>query len=108
MLWLQRTYAVDFRAAVIRGAKSVDVYKTRAKLIMFANVESKRCQRRGTTSLMYAPGPRRASSDWGVIDVKNYLHVAEVFLFWIWPMFCMSYQKYISNDSRVAAGCLGP
>ena len=35
-LWLQRAWWGDLRAAVIRGFKNIDVYKTPARIIFFA------------------------------------------------------------------------
>ena len=39
---------------------------------------------------------------------KCSLNATEVLLFWILLIFRMSLFKYISNDSRIAAGRLGP
>ena len=41
MLWLQRAWWGDNPAAVIRGVKSVDGYKTHAKLIIFVVLEAR-------------------------------------------------------------------
>ena len=39
LLWLQRAWSSDLRAAVIRGVKNVDVYKTLARIIICARSE---------------------------------------------------------------------
>ena len=57
LLWLQRAWSNDLRAAVIRSVKNVDVYKTSARIII--------CARSETTD-PDAPEPHKASSVWGI------------------------------------------
>ena len=40
LLWLQRAWSSDLRAAAIRGVENVDVYKTPAKIIICASSET--------------------------------------------------------------------
>ncbi len=40
LLWLQRAWSSDLRAAVIRGVKNVDVYKMSARIIICASSET--------------------------------------------------------------------
>ena len=41
-------------------------------------------------------------------NCEKQMDVTEMFLFWIWLIFCMSLFEYISKDSRIAAAHLGP
>ena len=41
LLWLQRVWTTYLPAAVLRGIKNASVYKTCAKLIIFANAEAR-------------------------------------------------------------------
>ena len=65
-LLLQRACATDLRAAVIRGFKNVDVYKTHARIIICASSETTKSDIVFTSLPPKAPEPHIASYVWGM------------------------------------------
>ena len=66
LLWLQRAWSSYLRAAVIRGVKSVDAYKTSARIILVRRLRGAR-GRRIFTHPSNRQNPIRASSVWEMI-----------------------------------------
>ena len=60
---------VDLPAAVISWVKSVDVYKTPARIICFTAAEARAGN--GPSSALNAPEPHGTSSVWGMIPASD-------------------------------------